>query len=634
MSTQPDETAPTPAEAKERLEQALFEIRRVIAGPGRDARARARLPARAGHLLIEGVPGLAKTLTIKTTAGVLGGTFQRVQFTPDLVPSDLVGTRIYRAGEGTLRHRARPGLLQLPARGRDQPRAREGAVGAARGDAGAPGDDRPHDVPRPGPVPRAWRRRTRSSPRARTRCPRRRSTASCSRSLVDYPAHDEELTVVQRSLDRRAGAAPGALARRARRRCSARCATVYVDPALDQLRRRRSRPRRATRPSTASPELADYVAYGASPRGPISLVQAARALALIRGRDYVLAEDLQALARDALRHRLVLSYQALAEEVSADAILDAVLAAVPRAADRPRARERRVRSLARPRASRRPTGPGPGRCRTALLRALDLTIGRRVEGLLAGDYRSALLGDGSELAQVRPYEPGDDVRRIDWNVTARTGEPHVRVQLAERVLVTWLVLDTSPSMAFGTADRRKADVAEGVALARRPRGDAARQPARPRHVRRRRAAVARPPRQGRRGLLGLLAALREDDAGEARAARPRSARRSAARARSRASARSSSSSPTSAARSTGGGRCSSSPAATTWSRSRSATRASRSCRTSASSGSSIPRPAGSCASTPASARLRERFAAAAAEERRRLARDARVGGVRHVVLST
>ena len=101
----------------------------------------------------------------------------------------------------------------------------------------------------------------------------------------------------------------------------------------------------------------------------------------------------------------------------------------------------------------------------ALLRALDVNIGRRVEGLLAGDYRSALLGDGTELAQIRPYVPGDDVRLIDWNVTARTGEPHVRVLLAERVLVTWLVLDTSPSMAFGTADRRKADVAEGVALA-------------------------------------------------------------------------------------------------------------------------------------------------------------------------
>jgi uncharacterized protein (DUF58 family) len=147
----------------------------------------------------------------------------------------------------------------------------------------------------------------------------------------------------------------------------------------------------------------------------------------------------------------------------------------------------------------------------ALLRALDISIGRKVQGILAGDYRSTLHGEGTELVQVRPYVPGDDVRRIDWNVTARTGEPHVRVHLAERVLVTWLVLDTSPSMQFGTADRRKTDVAEGVAIAvghvatRRGNrlglvtfGDA-----QPRTM---------PPRQGRQGLIGLLAALREEEA--------------------------------------------------------------------------------------------------------------------------
>jgi uncharacterized protein (DUF58 family) len=158
-----------------------------------------------------------------------------------------------------------------------------------------------------------------------------------------------------------------------------------------------------------------------------------------------------------------------------------------------------------------PAMPGPGPMPEALLRALDLSIGRRVEGLLAGDYRSVLLGQGSELALVRPYVPGDDVRRIDWNVTARTNEPHVRVDLAERVLVTWLVLDTSASMEFGTADRRKADVAEGVAIAVG-------------HLATRRGnrlgivtfgdgePKALPARQGRMGLLGLLTALQREPA--------------------------------------------------------------------------------------------------------------------------
>jgi uncharacterized protein (DUF58 family) len=161
------------------------------------------------------------------------------------------------------------------------------------------------------------------------------------------------------------------------------------------------------------------------------------------------------------------------------------------------------------RAAPTPARPGPGPLPDALLRALEVSIGRRVESLLAGDYRSTLHGEGTELAQVRPYVPGDDVRRIDWNVTARTGEAHVRVQLAERVLVTWLVLDTSPSMQFGTADRRKADVAEGVAIAVG-------------HVATRRGnrlgfitfgdlqPRTAPPRQGRMGLIGLLAALRDE----------------------------------------------------------------------------------------------------------------------------
>jgi len=150
----------------------------------------------------------------------------------------------------------------------------------------------------------------------------------------------------------------------------------------------------------------------------------------------------------------------------------------------------------------------------AILRALDVTIGRRVGGLLAGDFRSKGLGAGTELAQVREYVPGDDVRLIDWNVTARTRVPHVRVHVAERMLTTWLAIDVSPSMTFGTADRRKYDVAEGVALAvghvatrhgnalgAMTFGDGAERTLR--------------PSQGRPGMLGLLLSLRTQPAGEA-----------------------------------------------------------------------------------------------------------------------
>ncbi len=161
---------------------------------------------------------------------------------------------------------------------------------------------------------------------------------------------------------------------------------------------------------------------------------------------------------------------------------------------------------------RTPAEPGPGPLSHASLRALDLAIGRRIGGLLSGDYSSSFAGIGTEFHQVRPYTPGDDVRRIDWNVTARTGETHVRVELAERVLITWIVLDASASMAFGTSDRRKTDVAEGVTIAvghvasRRGNrlGIVVFGAGEPRFAR---------PRQGRRGLLVALDAVRDSPAG-------------------------------------------------------------------------------------------------------------------------
>ncbi len=152
--------------------------------------------------------------------------------------------------------------------------------------------------------------------------------------------------------------------------------------------------------------------------------------------------------------------------------------------------------------------PGPGPVPDALLRTLRPVVRRRVEGLAAGEHASTLLGEGTELAQIKPYEPGDDVRRIDPNATARTGEPHVRQFVAEKALTTWVALDSSPSMAFGTADRRKADVAEGVvtvlaSLATRG-GRVGLLAFGGRHP----LTIA--PRAGRAGALALIEAARQD----------------------------------------------------------------------------------------------------------------------------
>jgi MoxR-like ATPase len=296
---------PTPLEAQEQLEQALFEIRRVIAGQEAMLERVLVCLLAQGHLLIEGVPGLAKTLTIKTTAGVLGGTFARVQFTPDLVPSDLVGTRIYRATDAKFETELGPVFCNFLLA--DEINRAPAKVQSA--------------------LLEVMQERQVTIAHETYPLPEAQIDRFMLKVLIGYPAHDEELTVVQRQLVE----APelrqalsledlGALQRAVRE--------IYVDPSLVSY---------AVDIATATREpdkhgltdLAPYISYGASPRGPISLVQGARALALIRGREYALVEDLQALARDALRHRLVLSYQALAEEVSPDTILEQVLGAVP-----------------------------------------------------------------------------------------------------------------------------------------------------------------------------------------------------------------------------------------------------------------------------------------------------------------
>jgi MoxR-like ATPase len=318
VSTQPDETAPTPAEAKERLEQALFEIRRVIAG--QDAMLERVLVCllSQGHLLLEGVPGLAKTLTIKTAASVLGGTFSRVQFTPDLVPSDLVGTRIFRPDAGSFDTELGPvfcnflladEINRAPAKVQsallEVMQERQVTIGHTTYPVPSPflvmATQNPIESEGTYPLPEAQVDRF------------------MLKVLIGYPEHDEELTIVQRQLADEPELRQ-VLSLEELKALQATVRSIYVDPQLISY---------AVDVATATREPTDYVAYGVSPRGPISLVQSARALAVVRGREYVLAEDLQSLAKDALRHRLVLTYQALAEGVTADAILENVLASVP-----------------------------------------------------------------------------------------------------------------------------------------------------------------------------------------------------------------------------------------------------------------------------------------------------------------
>ena len=309
-----------------KLEQALFEIRRVIAGQeGMLERVLVCLLAR-GHLLIEGVPGLAKTLTIKTTAAVLGGTFNRVQFTPDLVPSDLVGTRIYRPDKTEFETDLGPvfcNFLLADEINRAPAKVQSALLEVMQEHQVTIG----HTT---FPVPDPFLVLATQNPiesEGTYPLPEAQVDRFMLKVLVDYPTHDEELTVVARSLED-----PPELEQKLSIEeltdLQRRVGEIYVDPALISwavdVATATRRPR-----EHGLDAIADYISYGASPRGPISLISSAQALALIRGRDYVVPADLQALVGDAFRHRLVLSYRALAEEVQPDSLLGAVIQAVP-----------------------------------------------------------------------------------------------------------------------------------------------------------------------------------------------------------------------------------------------------------------------------------------------------------------
>jgi MoxR-like ATPase len=304
------------------VESALFEIKRVIAGQDEMLERVFVCLLANGHLLIEGVPGLAKTLTIKTVADVLGGTFQRVQFTPDLVPSDLVGTRMYRVGKDSFDTELGPVFCNflLADEINRAPAKVQSALLEVMQERQVTIGKETHAVPSPFLV-MATQNPIESE--GTYPLPEAQVDRFMLKVLVDYPAPADELTVIERALadpvvvERLLSVDDLAELQAATRR-------VYVDPAVSRYALSIAMATRRLADAELE-ELDGYVEYGASPRGPINLVVGARALALLRGRRYALPQDVRELAKDVLRHRLVLSYEALAEGVDAERILDRVL---------------------------------------------------------------------------------------------------------------------------------------------------------------------------------------------------------------------------------------------------------------------------------------------------------------------
>ena len=323
------------------VEQVLYEVKKTIVG--QDVLLERLLVAllSRGHILVEGVPGLAKTLAVKALAGAIGGQFHRVQFTPDLVPADIVGTRVYHQPSGEFQVSLGPvftNLLLADEINRAPAKVQSALLEVMQEQQVTIGRETHH-------VPAAVPGHGHPEP------DRVRGHLSAARG-AGRPVHDEGrrgLPQRHRGVrDRRAGdrAGPGQPGHRrpraAHRRCRPQVERVYVDPALIEYSVRLANATR--RPAEVGlGELARYVSFGASPRASINLILAARALAFIRGRDYVLPHDVTELALDVLRHRLVLSYEALSDDVTADAVLTRVLAALPVPDAAPHAESRRSR---------------------------------------------------------------------------------------------------------------------------------------------------------------------------------------------------------------------------------------------------------------------------------------------------
>ncbi len=300
------------------MERILYEVKRVVVGQDRFLERVMVALLAGGHLLVEGVPGLAKTLTVKTLASVLQGQFRRIQFTPDLVPADLIGTRIYNQKTGEFSTALGPVFthLLLADEINRAPAKVQSALLEVMQERQVTIAGQTHFVPEPFLV---MATQNPIETEGTYPLPEAQVDRFMMKVLVDYPSDEEEFVIAQRVTGPRIEVSPVASMEQLAA-LQRECRRVYVDPSLTQYAVRLVTATR--RPADVGlKELAPMLSFGASPRATIGLIEGAKALAMMRGRAYALPEDMSDLAADVLRHRLVLSYEALSEGLSADQIV-------------------------------------------------------------------------------------------------------------------------------------------------------------------------------------------------------------------------------------------------------------------------------------------------------------------------
>ena len=308
------------------MERLLYEVKKVIVGQDHLLERLAVALLARGHLLVEGVPGLAKTMAIKTLAEATGGEFKRIQFTPDLVPADLIGTRIYNQKTGEFNTSLGPvftNLLLADEINRAPAKVQSALLEVMQERQVTIGRET-HKVPDPFLVLATQNPIETEGTYA---LPEAQVDRFMLKVLVDYPSANEEFVIVER-ITGHLDPVQEVLSTRSLLELQQDADRVYVDLALMEYAVRLSTATRAPR-AHGMPDLERYITYGASPRASINLILTARALAFVRGRNYALPQDVLDMARDVMRHRLVLSFEALSDNVTADDVLTTILKRVP-----------------------------------------------------------------------------------------------------------------------------------------------------------------------------------------------------------------------------------------------------------------------------------------------------------------
>jgi len=321
-----DSTTRQDSDTAQLMEQILYEVKRVVVGQDRFLERVMVAMLAEGHLLVEGVPGLAKTLTVKTLAQTMRGQFKRIQFTPDLVPADLVGTRIYNQKTGDFSTSLGPVFtnLLLADEINRAPAKVQSALLEVMQERQVTIAGETHKVPDPFLV---MATQNPIETEGTYPLPEAQVDRFMMKVLVDYPTDEEEFVIVERVTGPKVSVSPVASTEQLAA-LQHECRRVYVDPSMVQYAVKLVSATR-TPEKHGLKDLRKYITFGASPRATINLTEGARALAMLRGRTYVLPEDMTDLVPDVLRHRIVLSYEALSEGFSADAIVGKIMAKIP-----------------------------------------------------------------------------------------------------------------------------------------------------------------------------------------------------------------------------------------------------------------------------------------------------------------